>query len=69
LPNVVEKHTNNFVLGVGKSAVIEVCSMHAENILRESGDKPNHPRVLLLAHTGKAASLIGKFFQLIKLLT
>ena len=34
--------------------------MHAENILREKGDKPHHPRVLLLAHTGKAASLIGK---------
>ena len=45
---------------MGKSAVIEVCSMHAENILREKGDKPHHPRVLLLAHTGKAASLIGK---------
>ena len=34
--------------------------MHAENILREKADKPHHPRVLLLAHTGKAASLIGK---------
>ena len=34
--------------------------MHSENILREEGDKPHHPRVLLLAHTGKAASLIGK---------
>ena len=55
-----------YFLGVGKSAVIEVCSMHAENILRESGDKPNHPRVLLLAHTGKAASLIGKFFSTYK---
>ena len=48
---------------MGKSAVIEVCSMHAENILREKGDKPHHPRVLLLAHTGKAASLIGKLFS------
>ena len=52
--------SNSIYLGVGKSAVIEVCSMHAENILREKGDKPHHPRVLLLAHTGKAASLIGK---------
>ena len=49
---------------MGKSAVIEVCSMHAENILREKGDKPHHPRVLLLAHTGKAASLIGKLIFL-----
>ena len=45
--------------GVGKSATIEVLSMHAEKALRGAGNKPNHPRVLLLAHTGKAASLIG----------
>ena len=46
--------------GVGKSAVIKVASMHAEKYLRKAGDKPDHPRVLLTAHTGKAASLIGK---------
>ena len=34
--------------------------MHAEKYLRKSGDKPDHPRVLLTAHTGKASSLIGK---------
>ena len=34
--------------------------MHAENIFREPGDKLHHPRVLLLAHTGNAAMLIGK---------
>jgi hypothetical protein len=34
--------------------------MHAEKFLRKSGDKPDHPRVLLTAHTGKASSLIGK---------
>ena len=34
-------------------------SIHAEKILRKAGDKPNHPRVLLCAFTGKAASLIG----------
>ena len=34
--------------------------MYAEKILTDAGDKPQHPRVLLLAHTGKAASLIGK---------
>ena len=33
--------------------------MHAEKILRDAGHKPHLPRVLLLAHTGKAASLIG----------
>ena len=56
---------NNIIfLGSGKSATIKVCSMHAEKILRKAGDKPNHPRILLLAHTGKAASLIGKLIQL-----
>ena len=34
--------------------------MQAEKILRAEGDKPHHPRVLLLAQTGKAASIIGK---------
>ena len=34
--------------------------MQAEKILRSEGDKPHHPRVLLLAQTGKAASIIGK---------
>ena len=51
-------------LGTGKSATIEACSMHAEKVLREAGHKPHHPRVLLLAHTGKAASLIGKLLHL-----
>ena len=49
-----------FLIGAGKSAIIGAISMHAENILRDAGDKPQHPRILLLAHTGKAASLIGK---------
>lgn len=49
--------------GVGKSAIIKVVAMHSEKRLRKSGGKPNHPRVLLTAHTGKAASLIGKLFQ------
>ena len=38
-------------------------SMHAEKIIRKAGDKPNHPRVLLCAFTGKAASLIGTYFR------
>ena len=49
-----------FVAGVGKSATIDVISMQAEKALREEGTKTNRPRVLLLAQSGKAASLIGK---------
>ena len=52
----------NILLGSGKSSIIRVVAMHAEKILRQPGDKPNHPRVLLTAHTGKASSLIGKSF-------
>ena len=55
--------TQQIVSGVGKSAIIKVVAMHAEKRLRKSGGKPNHPRVLLTAHTGKAASLIGKLFH------
>ena len=33
--------------------------MQAEKALREKGEKTNRPRVLLLAQSGKAASLIG----------
>ena len=51
---------NQFVAGVGKSATIDVISMQAEKALREEGKKTNRPRVLLLAQSGKAASLIGK---------
>ena len=51
---------SQFFAGVGKSATIDVISMQAEKALREKGKEINHPRVLLLAHTGKAASLIGK---------
>ena len=52
-----------FFVGTGKSATIEVIAMQAEKILRAEGDKPNHPRVLLLAQTGKAASLIGNLIN------
>ena len=44
--------------GVGKSAVVRVITSHVENILRQPGDHPHRPRVLILAPTGKAASLI-----------
>ena len=38
--------------------------MWAEKILRKEGDDPHKPRVLLMAFTGKAASLIGKLILL-----
>ena len=49
-----------YFLGVGKSAVIEAISLHAEKILRKPGDHPFNPRVLVCAPTGKAASIISK---------
>ena len=36
-------------------------AIHAEKILSKEGGNPDKPRVLLCAHTGNAASLIGKF--------
>ena len=48
-------------LGVGKSKTINVCAQYAEKFLRKTGDHPNRPSVLLLAPTGMAACLIGKF--------
>ena len=45
--------------GVGKSFLINCVSMWAEKILRKAGDHPLKPKVLLLAQTGIAASLIG----------
>ena len=51
-----------FILkGVGKSAIIEAISLHAEKILRKSGDNPHNPRVLVCAPTGKAASIISEY--------
>ena len=47
--------------GTGKSTVIRAMSLWSESILLKQGDHPHKPRVLLLAPTGKAASLIGKF--------
>ena len=51
--------------GVGKSATINMTSLWAEKILRKAGDNPNYPRVLVCAHTGKAASLISKSFEVV----
>ena len=49
--------------GVGKTFLIKTISKWAEKILRKAGEDPTHPKVLLLAPTGKSASLIGKFFK------
>ena len=46
--------------GTGKSHFISIASQWAEKFLIHSGDNPNRPKILLLAPTGKAASLIGK---------
>jgi hypothetical protein len=46
--------------GVGKSYLIKTIAKWSEFYLREKGMNPLHPTVLLLAPTGKAASLIGK---------
>ena len=46
--------------GVGKSFLIKVVSRHIDKLLTKVGDNPNKPKILLLAPTGKAASLIGK---------
>ena len=48
------------LLGVGKSATIRALAQQTEKILRTVEDNPNHPRVILCAHTGKASNLIGK---------
>jgi hypothetical protein len=45
--------------GSGKSNVIRALSKWAEKTLCKAGDHPNKPRVLFLAPTGMAASIIG----------
>ena len=47
--------------GVGKSLTIKVVAVTAEEILRQTGSHPHKPRVLILAPTGKAATIIGEF--------
>ena len=51
------------LLGVGKSFIIYICSLWAERILLKVGDNPLKVRVLKVAMTGKAASIIGKIFN------
>ena len=45
--------------GVGKSKIIEVMSCWVEKILCKAGDHPGKPRVLIMAATGKAASIVN----------
>ena len=45
--------------GTGKSYLIQTTSQWVDKILREANDNPEKPKVLLLAYTGNAASLIG----------
>ena len=47
-------------LGVGKSKTIEAMAKWAELILLKEDHEVFKPRVLVVAFTGKAASLIGK---------
>ena len=47
--------------GVGKSYLIQTVAKWIDHILRKSNDNPDMPKVLLLAYTGVAAALIGKF--------
>lgn len=46
--------------GVGKSFLIKTVASWAERTLREPGEDPLKPKILLLAPTGSAASIIGK---------
>ena len=50
--------------GVGKSFFIRTTSKWIEKILREAGDDPYKPIVLLLGPTGMAAVLIGNISYL-----
>ena len=45
--------------GVGKSFLIRLISQYVNKDLRKVGDDPNRPKVIILAPTGIAASLIG----------
>ena len=49
--------------GVGKTFLTSIISQFVEKILRNIGDHPFQPKVLLIAPTGIAASLIGKCYD------
>lgn len=46
--------------GVGKSFLILTIASWTEKIMRQHGDNPSIPKVLLMGPTGMAASLIGE---------
>ena len=45
--------------GCGKSYLIQIIAQFVENILRQVGEDPLKPKVIKMAPTGIAASLIG----------
>ena len=51
------------VVVVGKSFLIRLISQYVNKALRKVGDDPNRPKVIILAPTGIAASLIGNYLN------
>ena len=49
--------------GNGKSFSIKAISYNARKILAKSGEDITKPKILICAPTGKAASLVGKFYK------
>ena len=52
--------------GVGKSFLIRLISQYVNKFLIKVGDDPNKPKVIIMAPTGIAASLIGNFYSKIR---
>ena len=55
--------------GCGKSYLANVFAMWCEKYLRQAGDNPDKPKVLIMAPTGIAAVQIGKVEKKIIILT
>ena len=51
--------------GVGKSFLIRLISQYVNKFLIKVGDDPNKPKVIIMAPTGIAASLIGNSNKMI----
>ena len=47
--------------GVGKSKTINVVARHCDKALKQIGDDPNQPRIIIMAPTGMAACIIGMY--------
>ena len=50
---------------MGKSYLIQTLAKWVDYILRSKDDNPDMPKVLLLAFTGVAASIIGNYSPII----